>query len=133
MPAKNEKPIIRSGTPAAMRETLKKATTEMLVLFMLRQKSMYVYEMQQEVERLTGGALTFNTMYLAIYRLQEHEYIYEVERRIEGGRARAYLAITEKGEGYFQALKKEYSSFTKTLSTLLARDGKIYAGGKDDA
>lgn len=30
-----------SGTPASIREALKKATTEMLVLFVLRQKKMY--------------------------------------------------------------------------------------------
>ena len=37
-----------SGTPASIREALKKATTEMLVLFVLRHKSMYTYEMMQE-------------------------------------------------------------------------------------
>ena len=70
----------RSGTPLGMRDTLKKATTEMLVLFLLRQKNMYVYEMIQEIERLTEGVFTFNTLYLAIYRLQDHGYIEEAEK-----------------------------------------------------
>ena len=43
----------RSGTPQGMKDAMKKATTEMLVLFMLRQKTMYSYEMMQEIARLT--------------------------------------------------------------------------------
>ena len=59
-----------SGTPASIREALKKATTEMLVLFVLRHKSMYTYEMMQEIDRMSTGKITFNTLYQAIYRLQ---------------------------------------------------------------
>ena len=47
----------RSGTPLGMRDTLKKATTEMLVLFMLRQKPMYTYEMTRSIEQATDGKL----------------------------------------------------------------------------
>ena len=42
-----------SGTPASIREALKKATTEMLVLYVLRRKSMYTYEMMQEIDRMS--------------------------------------------------------------------------------
>ena len=49
----------RSGTPLGMRDTLKKATTEMLVLFMLRQKPMYTYEMMQAIEVMSEGKITF--------------------------------------------------------------------------
>ena len=81
----------------SMRDAMKKATTEMLVLFMLRQKPMYTYQMAQEVSRLTQGVLTYNTMYLAVYRLQENGFIEEAEKRIEDGRARIYLGITSSG------------------------------------
>ena len=39
-----------NSTAKGMRDALKKATTEMLVLFLLRQKPMYTYQMAQEVE-----------------------------------------------------------------------------------
>ena len=42
----------RSGTVAGMKDGLKKATTDMLVLFLLRQKPMYAYEMLQEMARM---------------------------------------------------------------------------------
>ena len=40
----------------------------MPVLFLLKQKSMYAYEMRSTVEKLSEGQITFNTLYQAIYR-----------------------------------------------------------------
>ena len=40
-----------------MRDVMKKATTEMLVLFMLRQKPMYTYQMAQEDRRFLPAPL----------------------------------------------------------------------------
>lgn len=116
----------KSGTAAGMRDAMKKATTEMLALFLLRQKNMYVYEMIQEAARLTEGALTFNTLYLAIYRLQEREFIREAEKCIAENRTRVYFAITEKGQAYLQELIGEYTAATRAIDGLLARDGKLY-------
>lgn len=115
-----------NSTAKGMRDALKKATTEMLVLFLLRQKPMYTYQMAQEVERLTKGVLTYNTMYLAVYRLQSGGYIQEVEKRIEDGRARIYLAPTPEGLAYYEVLRQEFGLFTSTLNDLLARDGTLY-------
>ena len=113
-------------TARGMRDALKKSTTEMLVLFLLRQKPMYTYQMAQEVERLTGGVLTYNTMYLAVYRLQSNGYICETEKRIEDGRARIYLAPTPEGLAYYEVLRQEFGLFTSTLNALLAQDGTLY-------
>lgn len=115
-----------------MRDAMKKATTEMLVLFMLRQKPMYTYQMAQEVDRLTQGVLTYNTMYLAVYRLQEGGYIQEEEKRIEDGRARIYLGITPAGQAYYEQLRAEYGIFTAALEGLMARDGALYPEGTED-
>lgn len=115
-----------------MRDAMKKATTEMLVLFMLRQKPMYTYQMAQEVDRLTQGVLTYNTMYLAVYRLQEGGYIQEEEKRIEDGRARIYLGITLAGQAYYEQLRAEYGIFTAALEGLMARDGALYPEGTED-
>lgn len=115
-----------------MRDAMKKATTEMLVLFMLRQKPMYTYQMAQEVDRLTQGVLTYNTMYLAVYRLQEGGYIQEAEKRIEDGRARIYLGITPAGQTYYEQLRAEYGIFTAALEGLMARDSALYPEGTED-
>lgn len=116
----------KSGTPAGLREAMKKATTEMLVLFLLRQKNMYAYEMIQELSRLTDGVLTFSTLYLAIYRLQAQGQIREAEKRITDNRTRVYFAITDQGRTYLQELIREYSLLTQTIQDLLSKDGKLY-------
>ena len=118
----------KSGTPAGLKDAMKKATTEMLVLFLLRQKNMYAYEMIQEMARITGGVLTFNTLYLAIYRLQEHGYIAEAEKRIADNRTRVYFAINESGQQYLQALIQEYTLITGVIQNVLSQDGELYKG-----
>ena len=60
---------------------------------------MYAYEMLQEMARLSGGVLQFNTLYIAIYRLQEHGYISPSETVVtESNRTRVYFSITEQGK-----------------------------------
>lgn len=115
-----EKQEKKSGTPASIREALKKSVTEMLVLFVLRQKPMYTYEMMQAIERMSAGEITFNTLYQAIYRLQGFQYIREEEKVLsEGNRVRIYFGITEAGRTYLEQLMKEYRSFTGAVDRIL--------------
>ena len=94
-----------SGTPASIREALKKATTEMLVLFVLRQKKMYTYEMMQEISHMSDGKIAFNTLYQAIYRLQSFQYIKEDGKVVsDDNRIRIYFTITPSGEEYLDKL-----------------------------
>ena len=109
----------KSDPAQGMRDAMKKATTEMLVLFMLRQKPMYTYQMAQEVDRLTQGVLTYNTMYLAVYRLQEGGYIQETEKRID-------MDITSAGQEYYEKLRDEYRIFITALEKLMMQDGALY-------
>lgn len=123
--------VTRSGTAAGMHESLKKAVTEMMVLFLLRQKSMYVYEMAQELSRWTDGVFTFNTLYLAIYRLEERGHIEEAGKRQSGNRVRVYFRMTETGQKYLDELVSEYRVTTNALDHLLDRDGKMYPPEKE--
>ena len=102
---KNDQDLrVRSGTPSSIRESLKKSVTEMLVLFVLRKRPMYTYEMMQEIDTLSGGAITFNTLYQAIYRLQGFQYIAEHDKVVAGNRMRIYFAVTFAGEAYLEQL-----------------------------
>ena len=115
----------RSGTVAGMKDGLKKATTDMLVLFLLRQKPMYAYEMLQEMARLSDGVLQFNTL----YRLQEHGYISPSETVVtESNRTRVYFSITEQGSRYLDDIIAEYRRVTQTVDSLLSKDGVLYEG-----
>lgn len=114
----------KSGTPAGIHEALKKATTEMLVLFVLRQKPMYTYEMMQTIERLSEGKIAFNTLYQAIYRLKNFQYIRELEKVVsQDNRVRIYFVITESGLDYYHQLRAEYDDFTQAVRHMFAQDG----------
>ena len=95
----------------------------MLVLYVLRRKSMYTYEMMQEIDRMSEGKITFNTLYQAIYRLQSFHYIEEEGKVVsEDNRIRIYFAINEVGEDYLQKLIAEYRSFTAAVDQILSQD-----------
>lgn len=122
-----------SGTPASIREALKKATTELLVLFVLQERPMYTYEMMQEIDRMSEGKITFNTLYQAIYRLQNFQYIEEEGKVVsEDNRVRIYFKITDSGKVYLKELIQEYYDFTKALEQILDMknsEGVINFGG----
>lgn len=85
----------------------------MLVLFVLRQKKMYTYEMMQEISHMSDGKIAFNTLYQAIYRLQSFQYIKEDGKVVsDDNRIRIYFTITPSGEEYLDKLMEEYHSFT---------------------
>ena len=124
-------PKITSGVPDGIRELIKKATTEMLVLFLLKQKSMYTYEMMSTIEKLSEGQITFNTLYQAIYRLQSFAYVEESRKVMsEGNRVRIYYAITDPGRDYLTALVENYHVMTNTIERILSLDGKICEGAE---
>lgn len=126
---KNSEKVSKSGTTASIYDLLKKATTEMLVLFVLRQKPMYTYEMMSTIERLSEGKLTFNTLYQAIYRLRDFGYISESEKVLsEDNRMRIYFSITEPGKNYLKDLIVEYQNFIDTISLIFSKDGKLNEG-----
>jgi len=131
----DKEPSIRprkSGTPAGLRETLKKATTEMMILILLRRKSMYVYELMHEMQEHSGGILNFNTLYIAIYRLKEYGYVAETERVISGGHARIYFATTREGSEYLDQLVSEYLTTTAAVARIIALDPAFKDKGNAD-
>lgn len=109
-----------SGSPENLQIALKKATTEMMVLHLLLEKPMYTYEMMNAITERSGGDITFNTLYLSIYRLEENGYIREHEKVMsEDNRTRIYFAITESGSAYLDALIQGYRQYARALARVL--------------
>lgn len=109
-----------SGSPENLQIALKKATTEMMVLHLLRERPMYTYEMMNAISERSGGDIIFNTLYLSIYRLEENGYIREHAKVMsEDNRTRIYFAITDAGIDYLNALIQEYKRYTAALVRVL--------------
>ena len=112
-----------SSDTSGFKNLLKRATTEMLVLLVLRNRPMYTYEMMSALERKSNGYLSFNTLYLAIYRLRELLFIEETEKTVSGdNRVRVYFTITEAGREYLENLIKEYTTFSDVIDQILSWD-----------
>jgi PadR family transcriptional regulator PadR len=100
---------------------LKRASTEMLVLLTLRKTPMYTYEMKNALDRLSGGYLAFNTLYVAIHRLHELGFIDETERVIsDNNRVRVYFSITDSGGEYLRNLIEEYKRFSEVVDIIMS-------------
>ena len=113
----------KSGTVSGFRDSFKKAVTELLILQLLGRSNMYAYEMQREIERQSGGVLAFNTLYLAIYRLQSFGFIEECGKETVDGRERTYYGITESGRNRFVELTVEYQRLTHAVEKVLLMGG----------
>lgn len=108
------------GNSAGIQIALKKATTEMMVLHLLLERPMYTYEIMSTIEERSGGAITFNTLYLSIYRLQEKGFIQEHDKIMsEDNRTRIYFAITDAGSVYLDEIIQEYKRYTAALNRVL--------------
>lgn len=113
----------KKASPSRFQVSMKKATTEMLTLFLLRQKPMYTYEMIQSIEQLSGGVISFHNLYLATYRLQDDNYIQEAYQELsEDNRTRIYFSITPEGSQYLDQLIQEYRTFTQTIEDIFQRE-----------
>jgi PadR family transcriptional regulator PadR len=95
----------------------------MLVLLTLRDRPMYTYEMMTELERLSDGYLSYNTLYIAIYRLKELLFIEESSKSAtDGNRLRVYFSITEDGHDYLDNLLDEYERFSVVMDGIIRRE-----------
>lgn len=83
----------------------KRAASPMLVLHLLNEEPMYVYQMTQELERRSFGVYTLSLLYPVIYRLVDQGYLEEGDKQISpDNRVRQYYRITDAGREYLHAL-----------------------------
>ena len=117
----------RSGSAAGMEDNLKKAVAEMLVLFLLNERDMYIGEIPVELERRSGGVFHIVFPYSIIYRMVKFAYIEELKKRVApDGRRRQYYAITPRGREYLTQLRGLFAQFTTGVDTILASEGEQY-------
>lgn len=120
----NENPRAKSGTSLGMNEQFKKATVEMLVLYIIKDKPMYVYQITNELYLRSKDAFDVATLYPAMYRLTKFEYLVEVEMPKETvtKRKRRYYQITESGLKHLSELLAEYEQLSTGVKDVLSYD-----------
>lgn len=118
MKTAKEKQWHRSG---GLEENLKKALTELLILFLFAEKEHYIGELAPLLEKRSRGILSIVFPYAAIYRITQAGHLKETEKKTApDGRLRQYYAITEAGRAYLQELLDTYSCFIQGVEAILS-------------
>ena len=90
----------KSRPTSGLEENLKKALTELLILFLFGEGEHYIGELSPLLEARSHGTLSIVFPYAAIYRITAAGYLKESEKKTApDGRLRQYYAITPGGPG----------------------------------
>lgn len=111
-------------TGHSFEDYFKRAVNPMLVLLLLSERAMYVYEMAPELERRTGGRYVISLLYPVIYRLVEQGYVREGEKKIsDDNRVRQYYEITPEGSVYLQEIRGIYAALSQAVEQIFHVSG----------
>lgn len=109
----------------SLEENLKKALTEMLVLYLLSEREYYIGELTAVMREKSHRILNIVFPYAAIYRLLDEGFIQEVKKRVApDGRRRQYYQITARGREYLSQLLSTYRRFTQGVADVMADGGQ---------
>jgi PadR family transcriptional regulator PadR len=103
------------------RNSFKMGTVEMLVLYLLRQKDLYGYEISSLLDKLSDGKyqLAEGSLYPILYRLLEKHYISDKEVPIGRRRVRVYYHIEESGRSRLKDLLQDYQEIAQGINLIL--------------
>jgi PadR family transcriptional regulator, regulatory protein PadR len=119
-----EKTDTSSRRPSGLEENLKKALTELLILFLFNEQEHYIGELSPLLEQRSHGTLSIVFPYAAIYRITKAGYLIETKKRnAPDGRLRQYYKITESGQTYLSELLSTYHSFFQGVNAILSGEG----------
>lgn len=104
-----------------IQENLKKGTVEMLLLHLLCEKSMYGYELLQELKSRSKQKflLKDGSMYPIMYRMITKGLVTDEQVLVGKRRTRVYYHITEFGKTYLEEIKAEYFSMSEGIANIL--------------
>lgn len=88
----------------------KRALNPLLVLLLLSEQPMYVYEMMREISKRSDGRYTISLLYPVIQRLLSQGYVCEGQKAIsDDNRVRQYYEITSDGISYLRQIEAVYA------------------------
>lgn len=99
------------------KDNFKRGNIEMMLLFLLKEKELYGYELSQSLTERSRGLFSIQdgTMYPTLYRLVDRGMITDRIEKAGKRRTRVYYHITEEGEEYLKKLIKEYNSVNEGI------------------
>ena len=97
----------------------KKGSAELLVLAQLESRPRHGYEIGTEIERRTGGEVSFQiaSLYPVFYRLERKGLIVGQWVEAAGQRRRRYYKLTRAGRKMLSAQRRSWSMFVAALQS----------------
>lgn len=99
----------------------KRATSPIVVLAILRERPMYVYELATTMKERSAGKFTISVLYPVLYRLEKQGFVEIQNTEIVEGRARSYYRITADGIRHLEQCLYEYEEMSKAFDRLIKR------------
>ncbi|WP_026895603.1 PadR family transcriptional regulator [Clostridiisalibacter paucivorans] len=101
-----------------------KGSTELLVLSLLRDDSMYGYQMIKELEQRSEGTFSFKegTLYPILHNLENKGMVKSRWDKGNGNRKRKYYELTKKGKKSMNEKKEEWRVFKCAVDKMVWRD-----------
>ena len=100
-----------------MNTQLKKGALEICVLSQLAKGDKYGYELTEVIS--TEMSISAGTLYPILKRLKDDLYVETYLVESEGGPARKYYQLTEKGRIYQKSQRQEWDAFVGAMRRLL--------------
>lgn len=101
----------------------KRGTVDLAILATLEQRERYGLEILDEVQRQTGGALSFKegSLYPALHRLVKQQWVTtRWEESSSGGSPRKYYRLTDEGRKALQRKREEWRQVRDAMEVFLA-------------
>jgi DNA-binding PadR family transcriptional regulator len=100
---------------------LMKGSTTIIILGLLKDKSMYGYEMIKAIEQKSKGIFDFKegTLYPLLHGLESNGYIESYWQESNEGRKRKYYRITKAGSNQLKEKKLEWETYKAAVDSCL--------------
>jgi PadR family transcriptional regulator len=102
------------------RDQMRKGSTEILILTLLAKRSMYGYEISQQLKLRSDGYFEMKEglLYPALHRMQQNGWLSSEWRAVDG-RNRKYYLLTPLGREMLGEQAAEWMTFIEQLHALL--------------
>ena len=98
------------------------ASASMLVLALLKGHEMYGYQIIEELDRRSEHVFRMKegTLYPVLHGLEKDRLVTAREAEAPNGRVRRYYAVTERGLRVLEEKEKEWRTFSRAVTAILA-------------
>lgn len=100
---------------------LLKGSTTIIILGLLKENSMYGYEMVKEIDEKSKGIFAFKegTLYPILHSLESEGYLDAYWEVSNEGRKRKYYRITKSGSKHLEEKKQEWESYKNSVDSFI--------------